>query len=669
MKSIKTKIVALICCLVILSCSMIGILSYVVSANAVTKEIGEELHRLAVLGSGKVESELDIQWNILETLADSNNVQNWDTNWDEASKTLSKEIKRDGCQDIAIVDAAGNTKSPSGAVSNIKDTELFTKVISGEKVVSDPSISKLDNKSIVMAFAVPIKKNNEIVGAVMMVRDGEYLSKITDTVTFAKNSTAFMINNKGTSVANPIIKNVYQQDNIFQDYKKDSGLKQLVAVQEKMIKGESGYGEFTYQKVTKLTGYTKVEGTNWSIAIAAPKHQILRCLNSVKITGLIIGFIIMLFSIILGIISSHFIVKPIKIISNHIKQIASGDFSIDVPASITKRKDEIGTLAISTDTMQLSIKNMIKGVLIEAKSVADLAEIEEKNMSGLSDKVTEVSAVTEELSAGLEETAASVEEMTATEAEIETAINSIAQKASEGLSKANEISQRALTLKENAIVSQKTANEIYIDAETSLKNAIDQSKAVDQINILSDAILQIATQTNLLALNASIEAARAGEAGKGFAVVAEEIRKLAENSTDTVNEIQKVTQIVLESVQNLSDSSLKILHFINTQVMTDYNTLVQTGEQYNNDAVVVNDMVTELSAISEEMAASMENITKAINEIAMSSNEGAQGTQQIAGKSGNIAIDAKEVLDCSRKINDSTENLVNMTLKFKINNN
>jgi methyl-accepting chemotaxis protein len=256
--------------------------------------------------------------------------------------------------------------------------------------------------------------------------------------------------------------------------------------------------------------------------------------------------------------------------------------------------------------------------------------------------------------------------MTATSTEIETAIETIADKASKGLMTANEISKRATTLKENAVSSQKTAHNIYKETEAALKDAIQQSKEVEQINILSDSILQITAQTNLLALNASIEAARAGEAGRGFAVVADEIRKLAENSKKTVSEIQRTTDTVVISVQNLSDNSRKILDFIDTKVMKDYEVLVQTGEQYNNDAYMIDDIVTELSATTQELSASMQNMIKAINEIAASSTEEADGISQIAHSSSDVAGKAKEVLDCARKTNESTVKLVSLVSRIKI---
>lgn len=667
MKSIKAKVLAVIVILLVLACMGLGVFTYRISSDTLSSEIDDELQRLAVLGADKVEKSLEIQWNAMEAIAANEKVQNWSSNWEEVSRELSNEIKRSGCLDLAIADPDGNTMAPSGVTSNVKDDiQCFQKALSGQRAVSDPSISRVDNKSLVMAYGVPIIKDGKVVGVLLMIKDGNSLSEITNTISFMKNSTTYMINSKGTAIAHVYKDSVLKMDNIIDDAKKDASLTQLAKLQSRMIKGESGSGAYGYKGVVYCSGFAPVKQTDWTLAINAPKTVVEKRMDTLGTSIIIITIIILLISIMAAFLFSSYLVKPIIMVSNHLKHISSGDFSKEVPASIVKMKDELGSLAKSAENMQMSIKEMILGVMNEAKNVSELAKSEEASMANLSDKVQEVSSVTEELSAGAEETAASIEEMSAASAEIETSIESIAQKAAEGLSTANEISKRALKLKEDAVMSQKTAKDIYKEAEVSLKEAINQSKAVNHINTLSDAILQITSQTNLLALNASIEAARAGEAGKGFAVVADEIRGLAENSKNIVSQIQQVTQEVLKSVGNLSDNSNRILNFIDTKVLKDYEMLVSTGTQYNSDAGTVDDLLTEFGATSKELTASIQNMIKAINEITISSNEEAEGTQHIAEKAGNIAYEANEVLNNTKMTYQSTEKLIALVSKFKI---
>ncbi len=323
-----------------------------------------------------------------------------------------------------------------------------------------------------------------------------------------------------------------------------------------------------------------------------------------------------------------------------------------------KSKDEIGELAESTNSFIENIRLILKEVNESASMVDEAGEKVGGYLTDLNSYVEDTSAVVEELAAGTEETAASAQEVNASSHEIQDAINSVAMKSQEGSIEVKKISERAEKLKESAAISQKQANEIYNLTKNKMEEALKKSEVVSQISVLSEGILQISSQTNLLALNAAIEAARAGEAGKGFAVVADEIRKLAEDSRSTVTEIQNLTFAVMASVQDLSDSSNEIMNFMDTTVKKDYESLKNTGEQYSFDADFVNDLITDFSATSEELAASIDAVITAINEVSTTVNEGASGNQMIAEKTVTIVEKVDQV---NRQMGISKKN----TLKLK----
>ncbi len=189
---------------------------------------------------------------------------------------------------------------------------------------------------------------------------------------------------------------------------------------------------------------------------------------------------------------------------------------------------------------------------------------------------------------------------------------------------------------------------------------------MERINVLSDAILEIASQTNLLALNAAIEAAQAGDSGSGFAVVAEEIRKLAENSKETATEIQSVTQQVLESVHHLSVSSEQVLSFLDEKVSKDYDMLVETGKQYNADARMIDEMVTEFSATSQQLYSSVQSIMRAINHVSQAAVEGASDTMEMANETTLIAHRSQEVLERVKAVKESAERLLETVSLFRV---
>lgn len=390
--------------------------------------------------------------------------------------------------------------------------------------------------------------------------------------------------------------------------------------------------------------------------------------NSSRVIGLVtvIIVVVLVFALVITYIVIKSIINPIKQIVNYLAVLSEGDFSKDISGKLLKNKDETGILANSVSKMRESVREIVGKVLKESGNVNSVVGNIDMRMNDLNAIVEEVSSVTQQLSAGMEETAAAAEELNATSSEIERVAETIAGKAQEGASVSSDISGKAVGIRDRAIDSKHNLTNTYDKSKSELEIAIDNAKAVQRISILSDAILEISAQTNLLALNAAIEAARAGEQGRGFAVVAEEVRKLAEESQKTVGEIQEVTGIVTSSVEQLTNCSMKLLKLIDMQVTKDYDTLVETGEQYSRDASYYNELSMEYSAISEELLASIQSAIRAINEVSVSANEGAAGTQEIAQKAATVTEKALLVLKESDEAKSSTENLVQAVAKFKI---
>jgi len=372
-------------------------------------------------------------------------------------------------------------------------------------------------------------------------------------------------------------------------------------------------------------------------------------------------------SLLLGIIIITGISKRTKKTLELIKKTANLDLgNLTGYEKFLKEKDEFGLIINAVSEVRKELVNIIKEVSNNASALNKIVDLTNQSVSRLGEEIDGVSATTEELSAGMEETAASVQEMNAASNEIEKASENIAEKAKEGSLEAEKISKTANELNKSFTASQESAYRIFEEVKLSLEEALEKSKAAEQISILADSILEITSQTNLLALNAAIEAARAGEAGKGFAVVADEIRKLAENSKNTVTEIQNITQTVLSSVNDLSSSSKSLLDFMNSDVVKDYGMMLQATKQYKKDAEFVDGLVENLSVTAEMLLASIQSTVKALDEVSAATNEGAEGTSNIAQQTSNIVENAGEVIKNVANAKEVSAKLNQMIAKFKL---
>jgi methyl-accepting chemotaxis protein len=288
-------------------------------------------------------------------------------------------------------------------------------------------------------------------------------------------------------------------------------------------------------------------------------------------------------------------------------------------------------------------------------------------VTSANEKISDTSATMEELAAGMEEVSATVEEISTSSNNLYNSMINMADKATEGSNFAKEIKARAEKLKQEAIISKSTTYNMVNQISEVLIRSMENSKQVERINNLTGNILEITEQTNLLALNASIEAARAGEAGRGFAVVADEIRKLADNSRNTASDIQQVSAVVTNAVNELASNSNSMLEFIKTTVLIDYDKLVSTGEQYDKDATGVDDIMlsfttntTKLQNTVEQMNLSMEGISITVDESAKGISSVAENASDLVYGIGNIQQEMVHSEGISKKLKQEVDIFTNI---------
>ncbi|MDF2986966.1 MAG: methyl-accepting chemotaxis protein [Eubacterium sp.] len=657
---LKTKLVALFIVVALISLVPIAILGYSFISNQAEQNIDD---KLSVTASGvvdKLNGWIIEKAKVVETIGlVINGAETKEELTAEHLLALKAETNAKSISDIYIGFEDGSFIDGSGWVPD-KDYDprerSWYKGVKENPVLyySEPYLDKVTEKYAI-SIAFPLKdKSGNLYG---VISEDILLDTITDMVNnlnLEGMGHGLLVDTSGIILAHPEkqLVNTNFKDNV--EYKDLAG----------KLTGEEGHVDYTYNGVNKIIEYKKIPSTNWIFALEVDSNKAYNDIVELRNNFLLIALITLLIVAALALFVVHTIIKPINEFKTAMEAAGrTNDLTIKFKS---RSRDEISQMAEAFNSFTESIRKSFHGVADVAKNVENDVNQIVDNIEKLNSRVEDVSATTEELAAGMEETAASSEEMTASTSEMETAVGDIAYKAQEGTRTASEISERAEELKATARQSQMAAHDIRISVDEKLRNAMEQSKAVAEIGLLADGILQITSQTNLLALNAAIEAARAGEAGKGFAVVADEIRKLADDSKDTVVRIQAVTKTVIEAVENLKTSSGEVLDFIENHVVPDYIKMVDTGEQYSKDAGMINDLVSDFSATSQELLASIQEISKAISEVTRASNEGAEGTTNIAQKTSEIVEMTELVTNQAENSQNSAEKLHYLLSQFKL---
>ncbi|MCB2296544.1 methyl-accepting chemotaxis protein [Clostridium tagluense] len=368
-------------------------------------------------------------------------------------------------------------------------------------------------------------------------------------------------------------------------------------------------------------------------------------------------------AVLFGLLISKDITKPLMKIKNMAEKFALYDFS--VPVAVT-RGDEFGQTGKALIIAQTNISNLVKIVMENSQELSASSEELSATVEELSSKVVAIDDAVATIASGMQESGAASEEISASVEEVDSSINVLSSKATEGSHNANQSKERATEVQNNSQKALEQTKKIYAEKQNKMLKAIEDGKVVDSIKVMADTIGSIAEQTNLLALNAAIEAARAGEQGKGFAVVADEVRKLAEQSSQAVTSIQDTIVKVQRAFKSSIDTGTDILEFINTDVHAQFDAYGKTGNQYYNDSDFVSKMSDEIAAMSEEITATVGQVSEAVQNMAQTSQKSSEKSETIKETMDETAKAIEQVALTAQSQAELAQRLNELVQKFKV---
>lgn len=388
--------------------------------------------------------------------------------------------------------------------------------------------------------------------------------------------------------------------------------------------------------------------------------------NNMRTTTLLAG-VVLIISLLLSIFVISGIKQRTKKAIELIKKTAAFDIVYDERYnSFLNEKDEFAIIIQAEASARKEFRSLITNVKDLSGQVMDNSESLAAMTEEVSAQSESVNVNTQHISNGMQDTSASVQEISASIHGVAETTKDLQKNSADGEHIVKEIRIRAGELKEKAEKSQLLTTKIYEDKQARILSAIEEGKIVEEIGKMADVISNIADQTNLLALNAAIESARAGEAGRGFSVVADEVRKLAEQTSVTVSEINNVILQVKKAFENLSTNAQDVLNFIDKDVKADYTTMVQTGEQYKNDAEMVNGLIETLNQNADLISDTMEQIRAAMETIASSIVQTSTSSDDISNNISDVTSAIDDVVKISQSQATAAQSLNGMIARFKI---
>lgn len=529
----------------------------------------------------------------------------------------------------------------------------------GEALITDPYYDATSGL-IMSTCSTPIYDGDKYIGCVTVDMELGQINDFISSIKVGKAGNAMLLSSEGVYIAG-VSDEILQNANKITEDKNAS----LAAAGQSVMNTETGDATYTDDTGTEYKMfYSVIPDTGWHIIAQLPATELTEDVDAMTATQNRILIIALIVSSIAVFLIISYITHTIKQVQKFSDHLANGDLTVKELKN--KSHDELGSMAQALNNMFRQNRKMIGSIADHSEKMFNSSQGLKDASENLSAKFAEIEASMNKINDATSAASAATEQVNASAEEVNTSMNTLATETNGALATANGIKKRAAEVSEKSRQSSESARALSKQFGEQLAVSIENGKVVDSIGELANLIDGIALQINILSLNTSIEAARAGEAGRGFAVVANNIRKLSNETSEAVKNIQDTVEKVQVSFNDLSKNSEGLLSFVNDKVMPDYETLTETAEQYGKDAEYFAGITGKVADMSKDIEQIMGQVGQAIQNIAESSQNTAAESTSVMNSVEDVSDTVKSVSTMSQEQQDIAEDLDNTVKAFKL---